>query len=307
MTKEGFSGGAAMVQKIRVPKLVSINQELMFSGHLACAGCGMVLSHRLILKILGPKTIVVVPACCFSVIHGDQMRALNVPMLNIPFETAAAAASGLARALKIKGDDGEITILAWAGDGGTFDIGLQALSGAAERNENILYVCYDNEAYMNTGVQKSSATPLGAWTNTSLSGAEKDKKDIVEILASHKIPYIAKATLAFPEDFARKVQKAKEIKGMKFIHLFSPCPTGWQMEERLTVEIARLAVACRIFPLLEVQNGERYFLNKMPAQKPVEKYLKLQGRYSHLTSKDIDQIQESVNKVMKRLRKLAHL
>jgi pyruvate/2-oxoacid:ferredoxin oxidoreductase beta subunit len=307
MIRKRFSGGAAVLQKIRVPKLLSTDQELMFSGHLACAGCGMALSHRLILKILGPKTIVVVPACCFSVIQGNQMRSLNVPMLNVPFETAAAAASGLSRALKIKGDDGETTILAWAGDGGTFDIGLQALSGAAERNENILYVCYDNEAYMNTGVQKSSATPLGAWTNTSLSGAEKDKKDIVEILAGHKIPYIAKATLAFPQDLARKVQKAKQTKGMRFIHLFSPCPTGWKMKEELTVEIARLAVACRIFPLLEVQNGEKYILNKMPAQKPVEKYLKLQGRYSHLTSKDISQIQENVNKAMKYLWKLARL
>lgn len=273
-------------------------KEFMYPGHVACPGCGGALAMRLALKALGEKTIVVLPACCWTIIDGPfPMHSLHVPVLHTAFETAAIAASGVKAGLDIQGKT-DIAVMAWAGDGGTLDIGIQALSGAAERNDDIIYTCYDNEAYMNTGIQRSSATPQGAWTTTTPERTPKSepKKNISEIMIAHRIPYVATATLAYPEDLINKFKKAKEIKGTKFIHIFAPCPTGWKMAPDLMIKICRLAVEANIFPIYECENGVDYKINIIPkTQIPVINYLKLQGRFSHLTVKDIEQIQKKVD------------
>jgi pyruvate ferredoxin oxidoreductase beta subunit/2-oxoisovalerate ferredoxin oxidoreductase beta subunit len=205
-------------------------------------------------------------------------------------------ASGIKAALLARGDT-ETTVVAWAGDGGTFDIGLQALSGAAERNEDILYVCYDNEAYMNTGIQRSSATPLGAWTTTTPGSHTKShaKKDILAILAAHRIPYAASATLAYPEDLLAKVARARATRGMRFLHLLAPCPPGWKTEDGETIELSRLAVRSRVFPLLEVEDGVTWRLTVRPDPVPVAEYLARQGRFRHLGESEVRAIQEGVD------------
>jgi pyruvate/2-oxoacid:ferredoxin oxidoreductase beta subunit len=197
------------------------------------------------------------------------------------------------------------TVLAWAGDGGTFDIGLQALSGAAERNDDFIYVCYDNEAYMNTGIQRSSATPSLTWTTTTPAHQTKDeaKKNIMEIMAAHRVPYAATASVAYPEDFFQKMKKAKATKGLKFIHILATCPTGWRLPTQLSIKAARLAVLTRIFPLYEIENGERYTLNLKPEFLPVQEYLGLQGRFSHLTDQEKEGIQGNVERMWERLLK----
>jgi pyruvate/2-oxoacid:ferredoxin oxidoreductase beta subunit len=196
-------------------------------------------------------------------------------------------------------------VLAWAGDGGTFDIGLQALSGAAERNDDFIYVCYDNEAYMNTGIQRSSATPSLTWTTTTPAHQTKDeaKKNIMEIMAAHRVPYAATASVAYPEDFFQKMKKAKATKGLKFIHILATCPTGWRLPTQLSIKAARLAVLTRIFPLYEIENGERYTLNLKPEFLPVQEYLGLQGRFSHLTDQEKEGIQGNVERMWERLLK----
>ena len=283
-------------------KLTIPEEELMYEGTVDCQGCGAGLAMRYALKALGKKTFVVIPACCWSIIAGPfPTSALQVPLYHTAFETAAIVSSGIKAALDIKGIDA--TVMAWAGDGGTFDIGIQALSGVAERNEDIIYVCYDNEAYMNTGIQRSSATPYKAWTTTTPRNYPKarPKKDIDEILVAHDIPYVATASVAYPEDFIRKLQKAKKIKGTKFIHVLAPCPTGWRSLPQHTIKLARLAVQTNIFPLYEVENG-KYKINIKPKNpKPVEEYLKLQGRFRHLTEENIKEIQETTNKKWKKL------
>jgi pyruvate/2-oxoacid:ferredoxin oxidoreductase beta subunit len=259
---------------------------------------------RLALKGLGEKTIVVIPACCWAVINGVfPHRALNVPVLQVAFASAAISAAGIRAALDMQGQE-DVTVLAWAGDGGTFDIGFQSLSGAVERNDNIIYICYDNEAYMNTGIQRSSATPFGAWTTTTptLSPKAEPKKNMVEILAEHRIPYAATASIAFPEDFVRKVQRTKSIAGAKFIHLWITCPSGYKSEERHTVRIARLAVETGIFPLYEVIQGTGYKINHEPSFRDVTEYLRLQGRFRHLSAGQINTIRKNVDWEWNRLR-----
>ncbi len=268
--------------------------ELLTPGHLGCQGCGAALAMRYVLKALGEKTIVVLPACCFSIIAGPfPYSALKIPLLHTAFETAAVTASGVRAGLDCQGDS-ETTVLAWAGDGGTFDIGLQALSGAAERNDNILYICYDNEAYMNTGVQRSSATPWGAWTTTTPHAKRKFKKDIMLIMAAHRIPYAATASVAYPEDLIAKVKTAKKTKGTRFIHLLAPCPPGWKISSEQTIKFARLAVQTRIFPLYEVEDGTRYRFHDISEPASVEEYLKAQGRFKNLSEEDFELIQEQV-------------
>jgi pyruvate/2-oxoacid:ferredoxin oxidoreductase beta subunit len=204
--------------------------------------------------------------------------------------------------LDIRGDH-ETIVAVWAGDGGTFDIGLQALSGAAERNEDFIYICNDNEGYMNTGTQRSSATPLYAWTTTTpvMQPKENPKKDIMAIMADHHIPYAATATIAYPEDLLRKMEKAKGIRGTRFIHLLSPCPPGWKVPSELSIKISRLAVLTRVFPLYEIENGEKYTISLNPNPRPVQEYLKLQGRFSHLTGSEIEVIQKNIEKTWERL------
>ncbi|MEA1992986.1 MAG: 3-methyl-2-oxobutanoate dehydrogenase subunit beta [Euryarchaeota archaeon] len=285
--------------KYTIPK-----EELMYEGTVDCQGCGASLAMRYALKALGKKTMIVIPACCWSVIAGPfPYSALQVPVYHTAFETAAIASSGLKAALDVKGVDANV--VAWAGDGGTFDIGIQALSGAAERNEDIIYVCYDNEAYMNTGIQRSSATPYKSWTTTTPTEHPKamPKKDIDDIMVAHKIPYLATASVAYPEDFIAKMKKAKDIKGTKFIHILAPCPTGWRSLPEYTIKLARLAVQTNIFPLYEVEDG-KYTINKKPKNpKPVGEYLKLQGRFKHLKEKDVKDIQEATDKKWKEILK----
>ncbi len=278
--------------EMRIPE-----EELLKPGHLACQGCAASLAMRLALKALGSDTVVVIPACCWSIIAGPfPYAAVSVPVLHMAFETAACSAAAVKAALEMRGKP-DTTVLAWAGDGGTFDIGLQSLSGAAERNADIIYICYDNEAYMNTGIQRSSATPWGAWTTTT-PGAEfkrENKKDIMRIMAAHGIPYAATASVAHPEDFIAKVQHAKSIRGTKFIHLLSPCPPGWKIASDKTIKLARLATECRIFPLYEIRDGEEYRLTMDPPVRPITEYLSEQGRFKHLGNEAIAGIQHAVN------------
>jgi pyruvate/2-oxoacid:ferredoxin oxidoreductase beta subunit len=281
-------------------------EEYVGSGNLACQGCGANLAMRYVLKALGPRTVLCFPACCWSVIDGPFPHScLSVPIFHCAFETAASSATGVKAGLEMIGDT-QTTVVAWAGDGGTFDIGLQALSGAAERNDDIIYVCYDNEAYMNTGIQRSSATPYGAWTTTTPVKFFKDqpKKDIDAIMAAHRIPYQATASIAYPEDLVRKVKKAKDIRGTRFFHIYAPCPTGWKSRPEDAVKLARMVVQNGVFPLYEIEHGEKYTLNiKIKDKKPINDYLKLQGRFRHLTEDQIKPMQEEVDRNWTRLLK----
>jgi len=279
-------------------------QELMYSGHVACPGCGAAMAMRYALKALGENTVLIIPACCWSIIAGPfPYSAVKVPLMHTLFETGGSAAAGVKAGLEARGLK-DTTVLTWAGDGGTFDIGLQSLSGAAERNDDFIYVCYDNEAYMNTGIQRSSATPWGTWTTTTPVShpKERPKKDIMAIMAAHRIPYAATATVAYPEDFTRKLRKAKDIRGAKFFHMLAPCPSGWKSEPAQSVLISRLAVQTRVFPLYEIEKGEEYSINVWPTERvPVKEYLRLQGRFAHLKDADIAQIQENVDQAWTKL------
>ncbi len=280
-------------------------KELMSPGHLACAGCGAAPAMRWALEALGPRTIVVMPACCWSIICGPYPHsALRVPTFHTAFETGAVTAAGIRASLDMQGLQ-DINVMVWAGDGGTFDIGFQALSAAAERNDDIIFVCYDNEAYMNTGIQRSSATPAGAWTTTTPGGKIRPKKNLVEIMAAHRIPYAATASIAFPDDFISKMTKAKGIKGTRFFHVLATCPTGWRIPSSHTVKLARLAVYSRAFPLYEVEDGERYTITVHPRDLPLRDYLEPQGRFRGLTKDQIEGLQEEVDRTWNRLTRLA--
>ena len=283
---------AANRDGIKIPR-----EEYMSPGHLACQGCGAALAMRLLLKGLGPDTALVVPACCWSVVNGPwHASAVLVPFLHTAFASGASTAAGVSAAFAIRGI--RATVVAWAGDGGTFDIGLQALSGAAERGDDLLYVCYDNEAYMNTGIQRSSATPRGAWTTTTPipQAKRRPKKNILEIMAAHRIAYAATATVGYPEDLIAKVRRARALSGMRFLHILAPCPPGWRILPEETLELSRLAVQTRIFPLVEIEDGTRVHLAIPSAdQAPVARYLEAQGRFQHLTADEISDVQSSVD------------
>jgi pyruvate ferredoxin oxidoreductase beta subunit/2-oxoisovalerate ferredoxin oxidoreductase beta subunit len=276
---------------------ISKYNDLMNPGHLGCPGCGATIAMKLALQALGEKTMVVIPACCWGVIAGPYPQsALKVPILHTAFATACAAASGLRAALDMRGDT-ETNILSWAGDGGTFDIGFQSLSGAVERNEDCIFVCYDNEAYMNTGVQRSSATPYGTRTTTTPSDKWKKtgKKNIMEALAAHRIPYAATASIGYPDDLMRKFKKAGEMKGgSRFIHVLATCPTGWRIGSELSVKVARLAVQTNVFPLYEVEDGIHYTVN-IKGDRKVDAYFMGQGRFKHLAEADIALIHQQVD------------
>jgi pyruvate/2-oxoacid:ferredoxin oxidoreductase beta subunit len=261
---------------------------------------------RYALKALGRDAVMIIPACCWSIIAGPfPYSSLTVPLMHTPFETAGAAAAGIRAALDQQGKE-DVTVVAWGGDGGTFDIGLQALSGAMERNDDFIYVCYDNEAYMNTGIQRSSAPPWGAWTTTTPAENKKEepKKQILEIAAAHRIPYAATLSLAYPEDFIAKFKKAKSIRGAKFLHILSPCGPGWKLADDLTISISRLAVKTGVFPLFEIENGIQYKMTvETPTRTPVTEYLKPQRRFAHLTDDDIGLIQEYVDMNYERLQR----
>ncbi len=255
--------------------------EHMEPGHLACAGCGAALAMRLALKVMDEKTRVVIPASCWSIIAGRHPDAtLKLPLIHTPFAVAPSVATGIRAALERLGQR-DVTVMVWAGDGSSYDIGFGALSAAAERNEDFIYVCYDNEAYMNTGVQRSSATPPGAWTTTTPYPTLKveRKKDLVGALVAHGIPYIATASPSYPQDLLTKFRKACGIKGFRFILVLCPCPTGWRMEESKTVQVGRLAVESGVFPLIEILDG-RWRLTHEPSWIPIEEYLGAQGRFA---------------------------
>ncbi|OGS42656.1 MAG: 2-ketoisovalerate ferredoxin oxidoreductase [Euryarchaeota archaeon RBG_16_62_10] len=276
------------------------DEELFTRGHTACAGCGAAIAARNLMKILGKNTVVQNPACCLLVFGGTYpLMAWKVPYQDVAFENTAACATGMKRALKVRGKD-DTTVLGIAGDGGTADIGIQALSGAAERNEDVLYVMYDNEAYMNTGIQRSGSTPFGAWTTTTPVGRVKAgkanfKKDMPSIMMAHNIPYVATTTVAHIQDFINKFEKAKKIKGFRFIQVFAPCPTGWRHDTSKTIEIAKLAVETGMFTLYESENG-KVTINRKPKMTPVAEYLKLQGRFRHLKEDQVKVIQDWVLK-----------
>ncbi|MEM3616725.1 MAG: pyruvate synthase subunit PorB [Candidatus Bathyarchaeia archaeon] len=286
-------------------------EEFLLKGHAACAGCGPSIALRLLFKALGNKVIMVVPACCTTVIQGPYpYTSFAVPLQNMLFEATGATCSGVVAALKIRGLE-DITVVGWAGDGGTVDIGIQALSGAAERETNFIYICYDNEAYGNTGLQRSGATPYGAWTTTTPTGKKERKKNMPLIMAAHKIPYVATACPSYPVDFVNKLRKAKEIKGTKYIHVLAPCPTGWRYDTSKTVEMGRLAVQTGIWALYEIENGQ-FRLNPpsdrlidKSKRKPVKEYLATQERFRHLTEADIEKIQRWVDEDWEYYRKLA--
>jgi pyruvate/2-oxoacid:ferredoxin oxidoreductase beta subunit len=283
--------------------------EIMSSGHLACPGCGASLAMRIALKVLGPRTVLCIPACCWAVIDGPfPYSAAGVPVVHCAFETASITATGVRHGLDVQGKK-DINVVAWAGDGGTMDIGFGALSATAERNENILYICYDNEAYMNTGVQRSSSTPVGAWTTTTPKEHPKEepKKNLVEIIAAHRVPYTATATVAFPDDLRRKLEKAKSMKGFRLIHIFSPCPPGHKSLESDSIKISRLAVETNVFPLYEVENGTKYTINHPGKGVPIQEYVKLQGRFKHLKEADLMRMQQSVDYEWKILQKKIEL
>ena len=278
-------------------------EELFYSGHSACQGCGLAIGLRHVTKTLGKNTLGVIPAGCSSIITGAYPQtALRIPYCHVNFATGASSATGIAAALKILKKSEVENVFVWAGDGATYDIGAGALSGAAERGDDIIYVCANNEAYMNTGIQRSSATPMGAWSTTTPlpEPKQQSKKPMVEIVAAHRIPYAASASIAFPEDLEMKLKKAKSIEGgFKFIDLLCPCPTGWRVPPHLTVKLARLAVLTGIFPLFEIINGEQYIVNKPDVAEtllPVSEYIQLQGRFTHLSEDDIDAIQKNVNR-----------
>jgi pyruvate ferredoxin oxidoreductase beta subunit/2-oxoisovalerate ferredoxin oxidoreductase beta subunit len=278
--------------------------EILYSGHSACPGCGAALAVRYFSRALGPDIVMVITACCWSIIAGGPpLTTLKCPILHCPFPSAASVGSGVKRGLEQKGNR-DTTVVVLAGDGGTFDIGLQALSGAAQRNEDFIFVCYDNEAYMNTGMQTSSATPYGCHTNTLPlpRTKERQKKEIMRIMAAHGIPYAATATVAFPDDLAQKFVKARGIKGFRFFHLLIPCPPGWGAESDETIRLSRLAVESCLFPLYEIRDGITVELTYRPPQKaPLEEYLALQRRFSGLERWQVEALQHSVDRDWERL------
>ena len=286
-------------------KLTIPEDEIMSPGHVACQGCGATLAMRYALKALGRDTVMVIPACCWSIIAGPfPYSAISIPLFHTAFETAASTAAGVSAALEAKNK--KATVLAWAGDGGTADIGLQALSGAVERGDNFIYVCYDNEAYMNTGIQRSSSTPYGAWTTTtpvkksSPEGKSTFKKNMMDIIVAHRIQYAATATIAYPEDFIEKVKRAKAVGGTKYLQILSPCPVGWKYAPGLTVKIAKLAFESCVYPIYEVVDG--VYTVKKPGKKiPVEEYLKTQARFKHLSRELVSSVQDNVDGEWKRL------
>ena len=282
-------------------------EEFLAPGHRGCAGCGATVGVRLALKVLGKNTVAVSSTGCLEVITTPYPEtAWRIPWIHVAFENAAAVASGVERALKAKGRD-DVNVVAFAGDGGTADIGLQALSGAMERSHNIIYICYDNEAYMNTGIQRSASTPYGASTTTSPHGKEsfgedRPKKNMPLIMAAHGVPYVATASISYPEDFMEKVRKAKETDGPAYIHLHQPCTTGWGFDPAKTVELGRLAVETGSWILYEIEDGDFRVTYRPVQRKPVEEYLNAQKRFRHLTEEQKARIQEYVDSVCQELR-----
>jgi len=297
---------------IYVPRLVP-EEENFVPGHRACIGCAEALAVRLTLKALGRNTIVANATGCMEIVSSCLPQTTwNVPWIHTLFENTAAVIAGVETARKVLARKGRIPpertfCVAIAGDGGTSDIGFQALSGALERGHDIVYFCYDNEAYMNTGIQRSSATPYGASTTTAPAGKASIgqttwKKNMPEIAVAHSIPYVATACPSYPFDLMEKVKKAARVVGPAYLHILSPCPTGWRCPPDLAITIGRLAVESGIFPLYEVENGKYRINFDFPRLRPVTQYLRLQGRFRHLPDGEIEKIQHQVEENWRKLR-----
>jgi pyruvate ferredoxin oxidoreductase beta subunit len=303
-----------MTENLNVFAVRTLTQKEYFSpGHRSCQGCAEALAVRLVAKALGRNVIIASATGCMEIVSSPlPYTAWRVPWIHVAFENTAAVASGIESALKVLMRKGRIphkkvVTLAMAGDGGTADIGLQALSGAFERGHNFVYICTDNEAYMNTGIQRSSSTPFGAATTTSPVGRVRMgqitwKKNMPAIAVAHNIPYVATACPSYPIDLVQKVKKAADIEGPAYIHILSVCPTGWRSAPELSIKLGRLAVETGIFPLYEVERG-RYRLNMdFPKLKPIKEYVKLQGRFRHLTDEMIVGIEKRVQREYEELR-----
>ncbi len=305
-------------ENLLIPREVT-TEENFAPGHRACIGCGEALAVRLVCKALGKNVIIVTATGCIEIISSLlPQTSWRVPWIHTLFENVAAVVSGIESAYKARIRKGKIPskgvkFVGFAGDGGTSDIGIQALSGAMERGHDFLYVCFDNEAYMNTGIQRSSSTPYGAWTTTAPVGEKRPvgqmtwKKNMPEIAVAHRIPYVATACPSYPFDLMDKVRRGLDMAGPAYIHVFSPCPTGWRCRPDMTVELGRLAVETGVFPLYEVVNGEYHLSIDLPELKPVREYLKHQGRFRHLSDEVIEEIQARVEADYKRLREKAGL
>lgn len=296
-----------MIEKLNAYAVRTLTQKEYFApGHRSCQGCAEALAVRLVCKALGRNVIIAAATGCMEIVSSPlPFTSWRVPWFHCAFENTAAVASGIEAGLKVLMRKGripkkKIVTLAMAGDGGTADIGLQALSGALERGHDFIYVCTDNEAYMNTGIQRSSSTPFGASTTTSPAGKLKPgqitwKKNMPEIAAAHKIPYVATACPSYPIDLVQKVRKAANIEGPAYIHILSVCPTGWRSAPELSIKLGRLAVETGIFPLYEVEHGKYHLSIEFPKLKPVKEYIKLQGRFRHLTDEMIEEIEKRVH------------
>ena len=279
----------------------TISDDELFYGHKACAGCGGSLAVRIALKILGRRSVAVLPAGCMSAVgfNFPQLSFANNAIIST-FAGTASMMTGIQAGLKALGKK-DFQVVGFAGDGGTADIGIQALSGAIDRNDDILYICYDNEAYMNTGIQKSSLTPFGARTTTTpvgsvIKGNLSNKKNMFEIVAAHGITYAATASIGYLPDFMKKVEKAASIRGTKYIHIIAPCPTGWGIKTEDCVEIAKEVVDCGLWYLAEFENGEYKLNRKIKEFSDVATYIKKQGRFKHLSDEDIQLIEASRDK-----------
>jgi len=291
-------------------KELAKREELMSGGHRACAGCLPMTAMRQILLTAGRDTVCGCATGCVEVVTTIfPYTAWRTPFIHNAFENSAATISGVEaayRSLQRQGKiDKDMRFIAFGGDGGTYDIGLQSLSGAMERGHRMLYVCYDNEAYMNTGIQRSGGTPKGTQTSTTpagkvVPGKQQYAKALTEIMIAHNIPYVAQATPGFPKDLSDKVEKALSIDGPSFMNVLAPCPRGWRYEMEESMEMARLAVDTCFWPLFEVEHGKLSVTRKPKEKIPVVEWLKKQGRFRHLFKEQnrhiIDELQRDVDR-----------
>jgi pyruvate ferredoxin oxidoreductase beta subunit len=301
----GWGEGIGMTRNEIIKKLP--RREFFKGGHTLCPGCPGGILWRLVTKVMGENSINTLGATCISLPPAVFPSVLDIPSIYVSMATPAPLISGVSAALRIlkrKGKlpkDEKINVFAVAGDGGTADIGFAGLSGAAERNDDGIYFCFDNEAYMNTGIQRSSQTPQKTWTTSTLEGKLQPKKDLPKIMAAHRIPYVATASIGFPDDLIMKAENARDMeRGFRYIHVHSPCPAGWRFPEKESIEIARLAVDSGMWLLFEIEHEELRLTHKPSPRKSVQEYLSRQGRFTHLTAKDVEAIQADVDRECKK-------